>query len=235
MSADDDSTLTIGGVVDELRGEFPDLSISKIRFLESKGLVDPPRATSGYRRFRRDDVDRLRYILTAQRDHFWPLKVIQDALDALDRGLAPAPGTNGRPSVPESTAAEVPAADELTAPVRAMRLTRGELAHSAGMSEGDIDDLVRFGLLAADVEGHFDASALAVSKAAAGLASYGLEPRHLRAFRTAADREVGLVEQVTSTMRSGAAANEEAVGELLHLCLALHASLVRAALARRAR
>lgn len=231
-----EKTLTIGGVVEQLGEEFPDLTISKIRFLESKGLVSPPRSASGYRRFRAEDVERIRYILTAQRDHFWPLKVIQEALDALDRGLtvpdAPACAT---PTIPELDAPEVPSAATLTAQAPQVRLTRAELAHATGLSCSDIESLVGFGLLATDRTGHFDADAIHVGRSAAALAGYGLEPRHLRSFRTAADREIGLVEQVLAPHRSRddhGEAQDEAVGELLREFLNLHAALVRAGLNR---
>lgn len=98
-------TLTIGAVVAELADDFPDLTISKVRFLESKGLVAPERRPSGYRVFQPDDVERLRYVLTAQRDRFWPLEVIKDALDAMDRGLTP-PGA-GRAVCPRSPSPRV--------------------------------------------------------------------------------------------------------------------------------
>lgn len=229
------ATLTIGAVVEALRGEFPDLTISKVRFLESKGLVQPPRAASGYRRFRPADVERIRYILTAQRNHFWPLKVIQEALDAIDRGLDPPSTPSANASAPGTPSSPVPSAGELTSPPPRARLTRRELASAAGLKEADVDELIGFGLLTPDAQGHVDATAVAVAKAAAALSSYGLEARHLRAFRTAADREVGLVEQVLSPLRSRDGADTQAVGELLRQCLALHAALVRAALARRHR
>ena len=232
-----EKSLTIGAVVDSLVGEFPDLTISKVRFLESKGLVKPPRAASGYRRFRASDVERIRYILTAQRDHFWPLKVIQEALDALDRGLAPAEASAGaaRPVVPEVAGVDdVPGAEELTAPATRLRLTRRELSSASGLAEATIDALAGYGLLTPDSHGHFDGLSLPVAKAAAALSSYGIEPRHLRSFRTAADREIGLVEQVLSPLRSrGEREDRDIAGELLRECLALHAALVRAGIARK--
>ena len=236
-SADDRrGSLTIGAVVEALSEEFPDLTISKVRFLESKGLVKPPRAASGYRRFRSSDVDRIRYILTAQRDHFWPLKVIQEALDALDRGLTPAEvsGATARPVVPEvASGDEVPSAELLTAAAPRLRLTRKELSSASGLAEATIDALAGYGLLSPDSHGHFDGSSVPVAKAAAALSSYGIEPRHLRSFRTAADREIGLVEQVLAPLRSRGERNEKDVaGELLRECLALHAALVRAGIAR---
>ncbi len=237
MVASGDSSLTIGAVIDELKDEFPDLTISKIRFLESRGLVKPPRAASGYRCFRPSDVDRIRYILTAQRDHFWPLKIIQEALDALDRGLEPA-GPAARaarpvvPDIPEDD--DIPAAASLTEPPPRLRLTAAELSAASGLSQAIIGELTGFGLLTPDDRGHYDGSSVPVARAAAALSSFGIEPRHLRSFRAAADREIGLVQQVVSPIRSrGEDDGRDAAGELLRACLALHAALVRAGLARR--
>src|SRR5690349_25033156 len=127
--------MTIGAVLAALQQDFPDVTISKIRFLEAEGLVMPSRTVSGYRTYSAADVDRLRYVLTAQRDHFWPLKVIRDALDALDRGLTPERGSSSgmpRPSVPApATDPDVPAAEALTEQ-GTLRLTRDELASAAG-------------------------------------------------------------------------------------------------------
>lgn len=231
---------TIGAVVDALAEEFPGLTISKIRFLESKGLVSPPRAASGYRRFRTQDIERIRYVLTAQRDNFWPLKVIQEALDAMDRGLSfEGPSGAAAPSVPEIEAPDVPTGAALTAPAARIRLTRRELCTASGLSEAQVESMLGFGLLTPDAGGHFDGDAVLIGRSAAALASYGLEPRHLRSFRTAADREIGLVEQVVSPLRSrdddSEAQHEEAVGELLREFLNLHAALVRAGLARHTR
>ncbi|MEO7060425.1 MAG: MerR family transcriptional regulator [Lapillicoccus sp.] len=241
---------TIGAVLAELSGDFPDVSISKIRFLEAEGLVTPHRTRSGYRTFTAEDVARLRYILTAQRDRFWPLKVIRDALDALDRGLAPPaeaglfPGAegatsrgsdgSGRPVVPPvADDPGLPSARELRA-TTALLLTGSELREASGLDQETFESLVTFGLLRPGVGDHFDANALAVARAAAALAGFGVEGRHLRAFRTAVDREVGLVEQVTSTPRGGRSSSEsdhaDQVAEVLRQCLALHTALVKAAL-----
>jgi DNA-binding transcriptional MerR regulator len=118
--------MSIGEVLGQLRGDFPDITISKIRFLEAEGLVEPERTSSGYRKFSREDVGRLRYVLTAQRDHYLPLRVIKEHLDAIDRGLEPpALGTNG-PRVPRAlVAAEgLPAPESFLPDVREFRLTR---------------------------------------------------------------------------------------------------------------
>jgi DNA-binding transcriptional MerR regulator len=232
--------MTIGAVLAALTPDFPDVTISKIRFLEAEGLVTPARTGSGYRTYSGDDVERLRYVLTAQRDHFWPLKVIRDALDAMDRGLTPERTDSGmpRPSVPAPVAdPDVPGAKALTAK-GSLRLTRQELIASSGLDPDTLDALVTFGLLHPDATGHFGDAALTVAHTAAELAAYGLEPRHLRPFRTAADREIGLVQQVVTPHRvtkgraSGKGASHDPTGDVLRLCIALHTALVRDGLQR---
>lgn len=225
-----DRPLTIGKVLDALREEFPEVSISKIRFLEVEGLVLPARTAAGYRTYSQGDVERLRYVLRAQRDRFWPLKVIREALDALDRGLEPATDADARPRPPVPEAdPDVPDADSLQAG-RDVRLTRDELARATGLDHETIASLEGFGVLRADSEGHFSGPDLQAAHAAAGLAAYGIEARHLRPFRTAADREVGLVEQAMSTRRAGGRAKDQA--DAARLCLQLHAALVKGGLAR---
>src|SRR4051794_8324831 len=144
--------MTIGAVLAALQPDFPDVTISKIRFLEAEGLVTPARSGSGYRTYSSKDLERLRYILTAQRDHFWPLKVIAEALDAMDRGLTPQHHDAGmpRPTVPVPVSdPEVPTAAALTT-VGALRLTSEELAASAGLDADSVDALQNFGLLHPD-------------------------------------------------------------------------------------
>ncbi len=223
---------SIGAVLDQLKPEFPDLTVSKIRFLEDEGLVTPGRTAAGYRTFSEGDVERLRYILAAQRDRFWPLKVIRDALDALDRGLSPAEdgSTAGRPVPPAPPAdPDVPSAAELHA-ATTIALTKAELASAAGLDEATLGALLSYGLLRPDVDGHFGEPALAVAAAAAALATYGVEPRHLRVFRTAADREIGLVQQIVTPARAASRGDTDPAAEVLHHCLALHAALLKAAL-----
>ena len=234
---------TIGGVLASLTPDFPDLTISKIRFLEAEGLVTPYRTGSGYRTYSDRDVDRLRYVLTAQRDRFWPLKVIRDALDAMDRGLTPGEPSapDARPRVPDQAAdPDVPTSDQLAAPP-VLRLTSRELREAAGLDRPTLDALETYGLVRADRSGHFDDDALAVARTAASLAAYGVEPRHLRPFRTAADREIGLVQQIVRPARSAAAGRsargdaggaEDPTPEVLRLCVALHTALVRSGLHR---
>jgi DNA-binding transcriptional MerR regulator len=224
--------LTIGKVLASLAEEFPDVTASKIRFLEAEGLVLPHRTPSGYRTYTEDDVRRLRYVLAAQRDRYWPLKVIREALDALDRGLSdPGGESSGRPRPPAPVVdPEVPAPQELLAPP-AVSLTGPELCEATGIDHDTMQALETYGLLQADARGHFGTDALAVAAAARTLAGHGLEARHLRPFRTAADREIGLVEQVLATRRGGGT-REERAAEIASACIALHVALVRAGLAR---
>lgn len=225
-----DRPLTIGKVLDALREEFPEISISKIRYLEAEGLVEPARTPAGYRTYAVGDVERLRYVLRAQRDRFWPLKVIRESLDALDRGLEPVPDSDARPRPPEPDAdPDVPDEADLRAS-RTVRLTRAEIATATGLDPEVVTSLEGFGVLRPDSDGHFSASDLQAAHAAAGLAAYGIEARHLRPFRTAADREVGLVEQAMSTRRAGGRAADQA--QVARLCLQLHAALVKGGLAR---
>lgn len=231
--------MNIGQVLDHLRGDFPGVTISKIRFLEDQGLIKPERTQSGYRKFSGEDVDRLRYILRMQRDHYLPHKVIGEHLDAIDRGLEP-PAIDGVvPTVPKVTLAS----DGLPSPesfrnTSDVRLSRRELIKIAEISEDLLVQLEQFALIAPRAgTGHYDTDALIVAQTARELADFGFEPRHLRAFKTAADREVGMVEQVVAPLQRGrdAAAKgriEDAVSEIAALSVRLHATLVKAGLRR---
>lgn len=228
------SRMNIGEVLDRLRPDFPGITIPKIRFLEDKGLIKPERTPAGYRKFSGDDVDRLRYVLRMQRDHYLPLKVIGEHLDAIDRGLEPPPIDAVVPTVPKVALA----ADGLPSPASFtrrdnLRLSRRELVKIAEISEELLEQLEQYGLITARPgTGHFDTDALVVARTARELADFGFEPRHLRAFKTSADREVGLVEQVVAPHKRGkdAAAKaraEEAVSEIAALSVRLHATLVK--------
>jgi DNA-binding transcriptional MerR regulator len=228
--------MTIGAVLAALKPDFPDVSISKIRFLEAEGLVTPERTASGYRTFSEDDLERLRYILTAQRDRFWPLKVIRESLDALDRGLVADSSAEGvRPRAPRpSLDPDVPRAGALTAS-SGLRLARAELADASGLDDAALEALETFGLLRPDSTGHYGEAALSVAHTAAELAAYGIEPRHLRPFRTAADREIGLVEQAVSPHRGKreSGRQKDPTPDILRLCIALHTALVKDGLEHR--
>ena len=229
--------MNIGEVLDRLRPDFPGITIPKIRFLEDKGLIKPERTPAGYRKFTAEDVDRLRYVLTMQRDHYLPLKVIGEHLDAIDRGLEPPPLEPVVPTVPRVALA----ADGLPSPesfgrTDKVRLSRRELVKIAEVSEDLLDQLEQYGLIKPRTgTGHYDTDALVIARTARELADFGFEPRHLRGFKTAADREVGLVEQVVAPHKNGrdAAAKaraEEAVTEIAALSVRLHATLVKTGL-----
>jgi len=229
--------LNIGEVLDLLRPDFPGVTIPKIRFLEDKGLVKPERTPAGYRKFSAEDVDRLRYVLRMQRDHYLPLRVIGEHLDAIDRGLEPPPIEPVVPTVPTvALAADGLPSAESFARRDNLRLSRKELLKIAEISEDLLIQLEQFGLITARAgTGHYDTDALVIATTARELSEFGLEPRHLRAFKTAADREVGLVEQVVAPQMRGRDAGargraEETVREMAALSVRLHATLVKAGL-----
>jgi len=213
----------IGEVLQLLQAEFSDVTISKIRFLEAEGLVTPARTASGYRKFSAADVERLRYVLTAQRDQYLPLKVIKEHLGAMDRGLRPA--ASGPPVAPSSLPEPpgLPAPEDFGAYGTELKLTRDELRAAAGISDELLDQVESHGLVVARGN-HYDGDAIVVAKLAGEFAQYGIEPRHLRPFRTAADREVGLIEQVTGPRRT------DTTEDLAALAVRLHAALVRSRL-----
>jgi DNA-binding transcriptional MerR regulator len=229
--------MNIGEVLDQLRPDFPGVTIPKIRFLEDKGLIKPERTPAGYRKFAAEDVERLRYILRMQRDHYLPLKVIGEHLDAIDRGLEPPPIEAVVPTVPRValSADGLPSPESFTRRDN-LRLSRRELVKIAEVSEDLLDQLEQYGLIVPKAgTGHYDTDALVIARTARELADFGFEPRHLRAFKTAADREVGLVEQVVAPHKRGrdAAAKaraEEAVSEIAALSVRLHATLVKTGL-----
>jgi DNA-binding transcriptional MerR regulator len=227
------SRLSIGEVLDELRSDFPDVTISKIRFLESEGLVEPERTSSGYRKFSRADVGRLRYVLTAQRERYWPLRVIKEHLNAIDEGLEPEVAADGLRMPVMILTDSQPSADTFKPDTTDVRFTRRQLIEEAGIDEALLTQIERFGLLSTHGGArYYDADALLVAKTVGEMAAFGVEPRHLRAFKAAADREVGLFEQVVTPLlrqRDGAAQAraEEAAQQLAAASVRLHALLVK--------
>jgi DNA-binding transcriptional MerR regulator len=201
--------LSIGEVLEAVRGDFPEVSISKIRFLETEGLLTPERTASGYRKFYDADVARLRYILALQRDQFLPLKVIRERLsDADSNGTIPQAPLEGE--LPTGPAQPVPVADDV-------ELTRDELQQSSGLSDSELAGLCDFGLLAAD--GPYDRDDLAAASAARGLFKFGVEPRHLRMYRQFAERETSFFEQIIAPVarRRDPDAQREAQASLVEL------------------
>ncbi|MCH0541031.1 MerR family transcriptional regulator [Streptomyces sp. MUM 203J] len=228
-----DRLVSIGTVLTQLREEFPEVTISKIRFLESEGLVEPRRTSSGYRKFSPEDVERLALILRMQRDHYLPLKVIREHLDALARGeqvQLPAQGASGDRSD------AVPPWDSEPGRPTAARIGRAELLAAAEVGEDELAEWESYGLVTEGAEGGgYDAEAVTVAKLVAELGRFGLEPRHLRAMKAAADRDAGLVEQVVAPLRrhrnpQTRAHAEATTRELAALSVRLHAALVSTAL-----
>lgn len=250
------SHLSIGEVLALLLDEFPDVTISKIRFLESQGLINPERTPSGYRKFHDDDVDLLRCVLREQRENFLPLKVIKERLDTGEidptseiqrpRGIAnvavdepdesmssanhPAAGREATRPAPPSAApaptqppAATPAAgvdDTTSIPMQAgVRLDADELAAMAGVSADQLAQLASYGLVVTDSSGSYDEDALEIARVAKRFLDMGVDARHLRGWRVAADREAGLFEQIIQPLvrQRNPQASERAVAQLTEL------------------
>jgi DNA-binding transcriptional MerR regulator len=213
--------MRISDVLAALRLEFPAVTTSKLRFLEEQGLVEPVRTPAGYRQYSPADLERLRYVLREQRDRYVPLKVIGEHLAALDAGVEQE---------------DAPAARLVPDQDGATRYTTAALARDAGVDEQLVTDLVQAGVLRPSATGHLDPWAKDVVLAAAALAEHGINARHLRTVRSAADRQIDMVEAVVAPWRgqqtpeargrAGVVAAE--VGEL---CTRLHTALVRGGVA----
>jgi DNA-binding transcriptional MerR regulator len=182
MSATETQALTIGAVCERLKDEFPDISISKIRYLEDQRLLAPRRTGGGYRVYGEEDVERLRRILELQRDEFLPLRVIRQEL--------------ARPSGKERKRRKSAALGS-----REEALDLGALCERAGITRDLARELEDFGLLVPRVEGGeklYAATDADIAAACGRLARYGISARHLRTFRTAADREASLLEALVA-------------------------------------
>ncbi|WP_328431139.1 transcriptional regulator FtsR [Streptomyces sp. NBC_00453] len=227
-AATDPGLMSIGTVLNVLRDEFPEVTISKIRFLESEGLIEPQRTPSGYRKFSADDVERLGHVLRMQRDHYLPLKVIREHLDAVERGEAvPLPAV-GRQRDGEALL-------EPSEGPTAARIGRSELLAAAGIGEQELEEWESYGLVAPLPDGAYDAETVTVASLVVELGRFGIEPRHLRAMKAAADREAGLVDQVVAPLKrhrnpQTRAHAQARTKELAALTVKLHAALVQTAL-----
>jgi DNA-binding transcriptional MerR regulator len=237
--------MSIGGVLELLRPDFPDVTISKIRFLEAEGLVTPQRAASGYRRFTAYDCARLRFILTAQRDHYLPLKVIRAQLDAQPDGELPPFGSPyGVPRLvsvadPNESGDEYEAESDAGSDFKAVspipvRLSREDVLERSGVDDNLLMALLRAGVITTGPGGFFDEHAVVIIQCARALAEYGVEPRHLRAFRSAADRQSDLIAQIAGPLvkagRAGARDRaDDLAREVAALAITLHTSLLKSA------
>ncbi len=219
------SRLGIGKVLDELLPEFPELTITKIRYLEREGLVEPERTASGYRKFSYADVERLRFILRQQRDKFWPLKNIRQMLDDMDNGRVPDVETPVvRVADVELDDAGMPTAATFQAPQSQVRLTRVDLMEQSGISGDLLAAVEEHGLIVRRSHAAFyDGEDLHIASLAVQFASLGLEPRHLRIIATAAQRQVALFDQVVAPRDR--ALDHDAADELTSSLAALSVSL----------
>jgi len=225
--------MSIGAVLDLLRPDFPDVTISKIRFLEAEGLVTPERTGSGYRRFTAYDCARLRFILTAQRDNYLPLKVIKAQLDAQADGSLPQDGSPyAQPrlvSVSDAAATE----SATIAPVQ-VRLSQEDLLQRSGINLELLTALRKAGVITTGPGGLFDEHSVLIAQCARALGEYGVEPRHLRAFRSAADRQSDLIAQIAGpVVKAGKAGARDRADDLARevaaLAITLHTSLIKSA------
>jgi DNA-binding transcriptional MerR regulator len=226
--------MSIGAVLDLLRPDFPDVTISKIRFLESEGLVTPERSASGYRRFTAYDCARLRFILTAQRDQYLPLKVIKAQLDAQPDGELPETGSvYGVPRLVSLQSRAAPAVTQAR-----VRLSREDVLERSGVEAELLTALMKAAVITPMPKGaggpFFDEHAVVILQCAQALSEYGVEPRHLRAFRSAADRQSDLIAQIATPLvkadKTGARDRaDDLAREVASLAITLHTSLVKSA------
>jgi DNA-binding transcriptional MerR regulator len=227
-AAADSGLMSIGAVLNLLRDEFPEVTISKIRFLESEGLIEPQRTPSGYRKFSAQDVERLGHVLRMQRDHYLPLKVIREHLDAMGRGEAVQLPVLSRQRDGE-------AAVEVVEGPTVARVGRDTLLAAAEIGEQELEEWESYGLIAPLPDGAYDAESVTVATLIVELGRFGIEPRHLRVMKAAADREAGLVDQVVAPLRRHRNPQtrthaEARTKELAGLTVKLHAALVQTAL-----
>lgn len=223
-----DNLFTIGEVLNMVRAEFSDISISKIRFLEAEGLLVPARTKSGYRKFSKTDIEKLNYILRMQRDHYLPLRVIKQHIDAMDRGLKVEAEEIDSPKVPNN----ILNFNENSNIKPNLRVTREEIITTTGISETFLKDAEDFGLIQALADNrHFDEYALRIARVIAALSEYGIEPRHLKILKSGTDREVSLIKQIVSPLARSKRPDasdkaQEMMKEIANLTNQLHSILV---------
>jgi len=218
-----DPIMRISDVLAQLGADFPTLTPSKLRFLEEQGLVEPQRTAGGYRQYSLADVERLRFVLRQQRDRYLPLRVIGEQLAALDAG------TVDEPLIPRLATNDGSAAG----PVAVGRYTPATLAAETGTSLELVSELLDAGVLHSDRSGHLDPWAAEVVLVARALSEHGVEPRHLRTSRSAADREVAIADQIVAPLRGQRAVAAQAhasvvAAEIGELFARLHAAFLRA-------
>jgi DNA-binding transcriptional MerR regulator len=216
--------MRISDALAALRVEFPTMTPSRLRFLEEQGLVTPFRTAAGYRQYSPADIERLRYVLRQQRDHYRPLRVIADQLRALDAGEAVEPAPRARLATRDGRST-------------VQRWSVQTLAADADVAVEFVEKLVEQGVLRPGARGIFETGDLEVVHAAARLAEHGIDARHLRSFRAAADRQMDLVGRAVAPLRekkvaSGRDQARTVAAELGELCAQMHTAMIRAAVAQ---
>ncbi|MFT3874954.1 MAG: MerR family transcriptional regulator [Propioniciclava sp.] len=225
------ATKSIGGVLKILKEDFPDITISKIRFLEGEGLISPERAPSGYRRYSERDITRLRYILDVQKNQYLPLKVIRENLEARDRGEEPAaPAPRAEAPVALDVVPPAPAASRSAGKKRPIHVTRKELLAMSGLTEAKLTELEQHELVVPRRgTAFYGRDALTVAVAARRLAAYGWDVRHLRALKQVAEREAAMIEQAVGARSRRRTASRADTAEVMRLVMYAHAALLRSA------
>ena len=220
--------LSIGQLGSELKSEYPAITLSKVRFLEEQGLVSPARTGAGYRKYSRADIERLRFILAAQRDSFTPLKIIGDQLRALDAGHEVRPAPRAR---------VVASQGRVVLPSNARSISARDLADLTGVGVDALERFVKLGLIAPDLGGYFPSRAVQIVSLLVSLEDSGFDVRLLRSVRTGAERSADIIAQTvasqSSRLRSGDAERAIArTGEAGELLADLHREFLRVSLSQ---
>ena len=218
---------TIGQVLESIRGEFPDISVSKVRYLENEGLISPERDhPSGYRRFYPADVERLLFVLRAQRDRYLPLKVIREELAALDRGEV-LPDTTDSAVATATQTSESPRRQARQAGAQRQLFTRRELLSESGLGEAALIELERLKVIShRKGTQRYGREMLALAVAAKRLGDYGVEPRQLRVLQQSASLEAALVEQAISQYQGRQGVPKEVLREVYRLVVNAHSGMM---------
>ena len=219
-----EKTMRIGEVLKLLTPDFPDITLSKIRYLESEGLVFPQRTSSGYRKYVNADVERLHYVLTTQKKTYMPLKQIKKQLDAMD-------SCSVIPITKAATAQTIISPEEFRKPA-ITRLSDVEIAEKAGVELQFVIDLANVGIIGPDQSGFFTADDIQVVSTASALSEFGIDARHLKSVKNAASRQADLISQVVTPLvrsnKDGAREQaEEMSRQMSALVVSLHAILVK--------
>lgn len=222
--------LTIGEVVEKLKPQHPDLTISKVRFLEEEGLISPDRTTGGYRIFHPADVQRLELVLRLQKEHFMPLAVIREKLDDLDKGKLP---PELKPAIEQAEAIPLPLEEAETVPLE-------RVPDTLGLPTAFVRELAEYGVVRL-VQGErgeeLAGPDVAVAHTCWDLRKFGIEPRHMRMYETFAEREAAFYQQIllpAMRHRTPEARQKlvETLGELMRKTAELKEHMVRRAVSR---